>query len=123
MEEYRLAHRRSELILLKERLTEREIARLMTNKYRLAGMEVQPRYQRLYPYGELVSHVVGYLGRISPEEEDVIKREDYQALNMIGKLGVEKFYEDELRGKAGVEEVGVNVYGDVVKDLYARRSA
>ena len=115
MEEYRLAHRRSELILLKERLTEREIARLMTNKYRLAGMEVQPRYQRLYPYGELVSHVVGYLGRISPEEEDVIKREDYQALNMIGKLGVEKFYEDELRGKAGVEEVGVNVYGDVVK--------
>ena len=115
MEEYSISHRRTELIALKERLTEKEIARLMANKHRLLGMEVQPQYQRLYPYGDLVSHIIGYIGRISPEEERVINREDYQALNMIGKLGVEKFYENELRGEAGIEEVGVNVYGDVVK--------
>ena len=114
-EQYGISYRRNELVLLKERLTEKEIARLMVNKHRLAGMEIQPSYQRIYPYRDLVSHVIGYIGRISPTEESVIKTKDYQELNMIGKLGAEKFYEDELRGRGGSEEVGVNVYGDVVR--------
>lgn len=114
-QEYLAKSKRSELILLKEKLTEKEIARLMVNKYRLTGIEIQPRYQRFYPYGELVSHLIGYTGRISPEEEERINRDEYHGLDQIGKLGLEKFYEKELRGTSGVEEVGVNVYGDVVR--------
>ncbi len=112
---YLAKSRRSELILIKEKLTEKEIARLMVNKYRLAGIEIQPRYQRFYPYGELVSHLVGYIGRISSEEEDEYIEGGYQRFDEIGKQGLESFYEEVLRGTNGMEEVGVNAYGDVVR--------
>jgi len=114
-QKYLAKSKRSELILIKEKLTEKEIARLMVNRYRLAGIEIQPRYQRFYPYGELVSHLVGYIGRISSEEEGEYIKGGYQRFDEIGKLGLEKFYEETLRGTNGMEEVGVNAYGDVVR--------
>ena len=118
---YSIMSRRSELVLLKEELTEEEIARLMVNKHRLAGMEIQPRYQRFYPYGELVSHLVGYTGRISPDEKESINKNDYLGFDEIGKIGAEKFFEQKLRGIAGLEEVGVNAYGDVVRTYVLER--
>ena len=107
--------RRNQLILLHEVLTEEEIAKLMVNRYRLSGIDIQPHFQRFYPRGELVSHTIGYTGIVSDKDKQNINLEYYSDLNRIGKLGLERFYEKELRGVPGVEEVGVNAYGRVVE--------
>ncbi len=109
------------LILLHKLLTEEEIARIMVNRHRLPGIEIQPQFQRFYPMKELVSHVIGHTGRISEEDEARIDKFAYRSLDDIGKLGVEVFYEGILKGEQGLEEVGVNAYGRVV-EIYRQDS-
>ena len=119
---FQAVRRRNELVLLKEILTDQEIAKIAVDKYHLTGVEIQPRYRRFYPHGEIASHLLGYIGRISPEDQAAIAQEEYRGLDQIGKLGLEKFYEPELRGNSGVEEVGVDVHGHVVK-VYQQQTA
>ena len=119
---FQSVRRRNELVLLKEILTDQEIAKIAVDKYHLTGVEIQPRYRRFYPHDEVVSHLLGYIGRISPEDQLAIVQEEYRGLDQIGKLGLEKFYETELRGHSGVEEVGVDVHGHVVK-VYQQKTA
>lgn len=111
------SHSLNQLIFLRDFLTEEEIARLMVSRFKLHGIEIQPKFQRFYPQGNLTSHVVGHIGRISENDETRIDaiQADYRGLDFIGKLGIEKFYEPILKGKQGLEEVGVNAYGREVK--------
>lgn len=71
---------------------------------------------RQYPQGELGAHVVGYIGRIGPEEYEA-RRDDYQPNDLIGKVGVEARYEEWLRGTPGQEKIAVNVRGEKVENL------
>lgn len=114
--------RRNELVLLKEILTDKEIAKIAVDKYHLSGVEIQPRYQRFYPRRAVTSHLLGYIGRISRKDQLSIIQEEYRGLDQIGKLGLEKFYEAELRGHSGLEEVGVDAHGHVVK-VYQQKAA
>ncbi|MBE8182507.1 MAG: penicillin-binding protein 2 [Candidatus Portiera sp.] len=107
--------RHNKLFLLHKQLTEEEIARIMVNRYRLPGIEIQPQFQRFYPLKEIVSHVIGHTGRITEEDQLIIDEFQYRGLDSIGKLGVEAFYEQSLKGESGTEEVGVNAYGRVVE--------
>ena len=107
--------RRNQLVLLRERLTEQEISRLMVNRYKFPGIEIRPQFQRFYPQGVMLSHLIGHIGRISEEDQDRIDESDYRGLNIIGKLGLESFYELDLKGTQGLEEIGVNAYGKVVE--------
>lgn len=71
---------------------------------------------RQYPQGDLAAHVMGYIGRIGPEEYEA-RRGEYQRNDLIGKLGVERRYEEWLRGTPGQEKIAVNVMGEKVENL------
>lgn len=96
---------------LKLRLSEAEVARFAVNRHRFAGVDVVPYLTRRYPYGELFAHAVGYVGRRDPEDLKALDDARYAALTHSGKAGIERFYEDRLRGEIGYEEVEQNARG------------
>ncbi|MBB3047187.1 penicillin-binding protein 2 [Litorivivens lipolytica] len=114
----RLRHRRPyQAVPLKLRLTEEEIARFAVNRYRLPGVDIDAQLIRYYPQGELLAHVLGYVGRINEREMEEIDTVNYSATNYIGKLGVEKFYEESLHGTVGYQNVETNARGRVLRVL------
>lgn len=110
-------HRRFDEIPLKLRLTEQEVAHVSENLHRLPGVVIKARLMRHYPYGETFSHVIGYVGRINTQELSEIDQVNYSASHYIGKLNVEKFYEEELHGKVGYEQVEKDASGKPVRTL------
>jgi penicillin-binding protein 2 len=114
----KLKHRRPyEAVPLRFRLTEQERARLAVNRYRLPGVVVDAQLLRFYPYGELFSHVIGYVGRINEQEVLELDESDYRGTFHVGKVGVEKYYEDILHGDVGYQNVETNAHGRVLRVL------
>ena len=110
-------HRRFDEIPLKLRLTEAEVARFYENQYRFPGALIKARLIRHYPLGATFSHVLGYVGRINLDELKEIEPSNYSATNYIGKLGIEKFYEDDLHGTVGYEQAENDASGQPVRVL------
>ena len=102
---------------LRFNLSEEERATLAVNGHRLVGAETSARLKRYYPKGELFSHVVGYVGRINERESQTIETVRYSGTDSIGKIGLEKFYEDQLLGEVGSEQVETNALGRVTRVL------
>lgn len=106
---------------LRTRLTDEEVARFSAQRFRFPGVEIQARLFRQYPLGELASHVVGYIGRISAAEARAIEDSDdaanYNGTDHIGKEGLEKSYEKQLHGVTGYEEVEVSAGGRAIRTL------
>jgi len=113
--------RRFEPIPLKFKLTEEEVARLAVNRHRFPGLDVRAELTRSYPWGELASHVIGYVGRISAQDlqrlEAQGKEANYRGTSHIGKLGIEHYYEDILHGQVGYEKVETNAVGRTIRVL------
>ncbi len=109
--------RKFEPLTIRQRLTEPEIAALAVNRYRLTGVEVVPYQSRHYPYGALLAHAIGYVGR--PDEQDMAKLEALQltALTQIGKSGAERYYDELLRGEVGHQEIETDVENRPVRVL------
>ncbi|WP_069384232.1 penicillin-binding protein 2 [Halomonas caseinilytica] len=103
--------------LLMSDLTEKQIARLAVNRYRLPGVEVEAQLLRYYPDADLLSHALGYVGRINAEELEHLDSGNYAGTHFIGKTGVENFYEKELHGRAGLRKVETNARGRVLREL------
>lgn len=103
--------------ILKSKLTEEEIARLAIHRHELPGVEVEAELVRFYPHGEIMAHMLGYVGRINERELKKLDPVKYAGTNYIGKLGVEKFYEDTLRGEVGYQTVETNARGRVLRVL------
>jgi len=106
-----------EAVPLRFRLTEKERARLAVNRYRLPGVVVEAQLLRHYPHGELFSHALGYVGRINEREAFELDESDYRGTFHVGKVGVEKFYEDILHGEVGYQNVESNAHGRVLRVL------
>ena len=102
---------------LRLRLTEEERARLAVNRHRLPGVVVEAQLMRHYPYGDLFSHAVGYVSRINEQEVLELDETNYRGTLHVGKVGVEKFYEDILHGKVGYQNVESNAHGRVLRVL------
>ncbi|MBK7470454.1 MAG: penicillin-binding protein 2 [Betaproteobacteria bacterium] len=104
---------------LRTRLTDEEVARFAVNRYRFPGVEVKARLFRQYPFGELASHVIGYIGRINDADVERIEvrneTANYKGSDYIGKVGIELSYESELHGTTGLEEVEVDAGGRAVR--------
>ena len=98
-------------------LSEEQIALLAVNQYRLPGIEVQAQFVRHYPQGDHFAHSVGYVGRINEKEAKQVDPTQYRGTQSIGKTGIERFYEAELHGQVGVEEVETNAQGRVMRVL------
>lgn len=110
-------HRRFDEIPLKLRLSEEEVARFAENQHRFTGVVVKARLMRHYPLGNSFSHVLGYVGRINTKELNEIDQTNYSASHYIGKSGIEKFYEDDLHGTVGYEQVENNASGEAIRTL------
>lgn len=113
--------RRFESIPLRNKLSEEEVARFAVNRYRFPGVTVRNRLTRHYPLGAPFAHVVGYIGRISERDVARLREEgrlsNYRGSDHIGKLGVEKSYEEWLHGQTGVERVEVDSAGRPMRIL------
>ena len=104
-------------VVLRSRLSEDEVARFAVNRHRFPGIDVHARLTRNYPLDSLAAHVVGYIGRINEAELDTLDTSNYQGTNFFGKTGVELFYENELHGQVGYEQVEINAQGRTLRVL------
>ena len=113
----RLKYRRRpfEPVVVKHQLEESEIAKIMVNRYYLPGIDVEARLIRHYPEGESAVHALGYVGRINEREVQRLDKKQYSATKHIGKLGIERRYEDELHGQVGYQKVETNVRGRILR--------
>lgn len=109
--------RRYESAVIKPSITEQERYELSVQLYRLAGVGIESYYERYYPYGALLAHVVGYINRINERDTKIIDEEVYRGLSVIGRMGLEKQYEARLRGKSGYQQVETDVNGNLVRIL------
>ncbi|PTS85898.1 penicillin-binding protein 2 [Pseudomonas sp. HMWF032] len=98
-------------------LSEEQIALIAINQFRLPGVEVSAQLVRHYPLGKHFAHSVGYVGRINEKELKELDPVAYSGTHHIGKTGIERFYEDELHGDVGYEEVETNARGRVLRVL------
>jgi penicillin-binding protein 2 len=110
-------HRRFHQVVIRQRLTEQEVARFSANRHRFPGVDIEGRLIRHYPQGNLFAHAVGYVGRINERELQIIDQQDYKGTLQIGKTGVEKEYEETLHGEVGYRQVETNVQGRIVREL------
>ena len=113
--------RNAESIPIRTRLTDEEVARFAAQRYRFPGVEIRARLFRQYPYGELASHVIGYIGRINQSEQARLEEEgdaaNYRGTDFIGKTGVEGSYQRELHGTTGMEQVEIDAGGRGIRTL------
>ena len=98
-------------IRLREDIDWRTLVYIEQHQYDLPGIRIEVQPSRTYPYHNLASHLIGYLGRINENEIARLKDEHYQPNDQIGKLGLEKIYEQILRGEKGKRYVEVNAQG------------
>lgn len=111
---------------IRNRLTDEEVARFAAQRYRFPGVEIRARLFRNYPYEQLASHVIGYIGRINTSEKAKIEESEdagnYRGTEYIGKLGVEQSYENQLHGITGVQEMETSAGGRAVRRLNSSQS-
>ena len=110
-----------ESIPLRTHLNEIEAAKFAVNRYRFPGVELKSRLFRHYPLGKQGAHMVGYIGRIN--DKDLIKLaakdalSNYKGTDHIGKSGVEEYYEAQLHGTTGFQQVEIDADGKAVRIL------
>jgi penicillin-binding protein 2 len=115
--------KRFESLPIRTKLSDEEVARFMAQRYRFPGVDVRARLFRNYPAGEVGSHLIGYIGRINAAEKKAMEDWDdelvanYRGTDVIGKLGLEQRYEQELHGTTGFEEVETSAGGRAVRRL------
>jgi penicillin-binding protein 2 len=110
-----------ESLPLRSRLTDAEVARFGAQRYRFPGVDIKARLFRSYPFGELASHVIGYIGRINGAEKEALDDTDdaanYRGTDYIGKLGVEQSFETQLHGITGVDAMETSAAGRATRLL------
>ena len=109
--------RPSDTVPLRFRLSEVERALLAVNRYRWPGVFVEAQLVRHYPQAQMFSHALGYVSRISEQDEARIDESNYRGIYHIGKIGLERQYEELLRGTAGSRSVESSARGEVLREL------
>ncbi|MCD9476883.1 penicillin-binding protein 2 [Photobacterium phosphoreum] len=113
--------RRFKSVPILEHLNEKQVALFSVNQHRLPGVEVKAHLKRYYPYGDALTHVLGYVAKINDRDlkklDKAGKISNYKATRDMGKLGVERYYEELLHGTSGYQEVEVNSRGRVIRTL------
>ncbi len=104
-------------VVVKDELSESDAARIAVDLFRFPGLQIEARPTRFYPYGGLTAHSLGYVGRLSLDELKSIEESRYAGTETIGKLGVEKAYEDALLGQVGVERVETSARGQIMRSV------
>ena len=110
-----------ESIPIRTRLSDEEVAKFAAHRYRFPGVEVKARLFRQYPLGQVASHALGYIGRITERDlkwiEEAERQANYKGTDHIGKTGLEQHYEFELHGETGYEQVEIDAGGRALRSL------
>lgn len=113
--------RNFETLIIRNKLSDEEVARFAAQQFRFPGVEIKARLFRDYPYGEAMAHMLGYIGRINQKDADRLEETElaanYRGTDYIGKTGLEQFYENELHGTTGFEQVEVDSSGRAIRIL------
>jgi penicillin-binding protein 2 len=113
--------RNPENLPIRTRLSDEEVAKFAANRFRYEGVEIKARLFRQYPFGEVGSHVIGYMGRINQADQAALEQDgvdaNYRGTDYIGKSGVEATYERELHGTTGLEQVEIDAAGRGIRTL------
>ncbi|MFK8026705.1 MAG: penicillin-binding protein 2 [Gammaproteobacteria bacterium] len=107
---------------LKFKLTEEEVAKFAVNQHRYPGVEIAAHSTRYYPQKNSFAHALGYVGRINEKELGKLDKQKYQGTSHIGKVGIEKRYENELHGEVGYKHVEINAQGRSLRVLKTQPS-
>jgi penicillin-binding protein 2 len=114
-------NRRFKSQVLKAGLNETEVATFSVNQHKFPGFSVEARLSRYYPYGDTLTHALGYVSKLNKKElaelEAAELATNYRATHDIGKLGIEKYYEQQLHGKVGSQRVEINNRGRILRTL------
>ncbi|TAK52075.1 MAG: penicillin-binding protein 2 [Gammaproteobacteria bacterium] len=105
------SRRAFEAVPIRMQLSEDEIARYAVHRHELPGVALETRMARRYPHGPIGAHALGYVGAIGEEDLPRVDQARYFGNGVIGKLGVERSWENELLGQGGFREVLVNAAG------------
>ena len=111
-----------EPIPLRVNLSESEVARFSVNRHRFPGVDIAARLSRHYPFAETTAHLLGYVGRIDEADLKRLDQSNYRGTNYIGKLGIERAYEQKLHGMVGYRRIEVNVQGRKLRELEKKAS-
>ncbi len=105
-------------VKLKEDLSWEEMVRVAIYRFELPGVSIEVGPKRNYPYGEVMAHLIGYVGEITSREQEKLKRagkNSYSLGDIIGKSGVEALYESVLKGIDGGRQIEVDAHGRLIK--------
>lgn len=113
--------RRFKPVALRTRLSEEDVALFSAQKHRFEGVSIEARLARHYPFGDALTHVLGYVAKINKKDLQKLveagQEANYAATHDIGKLGIEKFHESYLHGEVGYQQVEVNNQGRIIRVL------
>ncbi len=113
--------RNAESLPIRTRLTDEEVARIAANRWRFTGVDIRARLFRQYPHGDVASHVLGYIGRVTTQDQERLEEQgdaaNYRGTDYIGKAGIEASYQLELHGTTGFERVEIDAAGRGIRSL------
>lgn len=108
---------RSKGLILPYSLSEEQAAQFAVQSHLIPGVALTARLKRTYPFKESAVHALGYVGRINPKELQSLNLSEYRGTDVIGKSGIEKYYESTLHGSPGIQKVETNAKGRVLRKL------
>jgi penicillin-binding protein 2 len=113
--------RNAESLPIRTRLSDEEVARIAANRWRFTGVDIRARLFRQYPHGDVASHVLGYIGRVTTGDQERLEglgnAANYRGTDYIGKAGIEASYQQELHGVTGFEQVEIDAAGRGIRTL------
>jgi penicillin-binding protein 2 len=98
-------------VTLMENLSREELSKIEAGKLNIPGIEIMVESVRYYPYKTLASHIIGYLSEINSEKLKLEEYRGYKPGDLIGNFGIERTYEELLKGEDGLKEVEVDAFG------------
>lgn len=112
-----LRDRYSGEIILASQMSIEEVALVEEARKELPGVMIEAYPKRVYPSGEDCAHIVGYVGKVNSDELKRFGQTNYNNEDVIGKSGVELYYEEFLRGQKGYRKIEVDALGRIVRIL------
>ena len=109
--------RRFEPVTLNFRMDEEQVATFAVRRQHFPGVDIRARLRRHYPYGAATAHTVGYVGGLSAQDLERLDRANYAGTAQVGKIGIERAYEELLHGRVGYRQIVVNARGRVLQQL------
>jgi len=116
-DDQKLQIKNEEKIWLVRSLSQKELAKYEVHKNSMPSIKLEAKLRRYLPHRNLFSHVVGHLGLVNKDEMLSLSRAEYLGDSYIGKVGLEKSYEELLKGMTGTSLLEVDVHGNKVREI------